>query len=73
MYLTVRDDRPGINHPPRAEANREEPARRPIGLDLARRLVETEGGRLQIPSGSHPSAAIILPAGDGDESTPVAS
>jgi K+-sensing histidine kinase KdpD len=72
VYLTVSDEGPGITHGSGPQAGSDEPARRPIALDLARRLVETEGGRLQIPSGSHPSAAIILLAGDGDESTSVA-
>lgn len=64
VYLTVRDEGPGVTDVSRPPAGRDEPARRPIGLDLARRLVETEGGRLQTPTRAHPAAAIILLAAD---------
>ncbi len=63
VTFRVRDSGPGVPNPTRATSaiSGDAEARTPIGLNLARRLVETDGGRLRVPTGPRPTFEIILP------------
>jgi signal transduction histidine kinase len=57
VLIAVRDKGPATKPPPE---KRSDDGRR-LGLDLARRLVETDGGRLRLPTSTISAFTIVLP------------
>jgi hypothetical protein len=59
LHIEVTDEGPALRAP---DHERGEAAGHRLGLDLARRLVETDGGRLRLPTSDTAPLTIVLPA-----------
>lgn len=71
VHIAVADEGPGPARVPSAPGQPVGADGKRIGLDLARRIVESEGGRLRLAVNAQPAVTLILPtaptAEDGDE------